>query len=370
MAMAGRYGAFDAAWAALPAAARQVLAAAEADDVFAVAHLARSCEAAADVWQELGGLDEHLPQFLDLRGLALQATKRKAARDLRITDEEHQIRVDKRIKELKDIEREHYFNNRGLAASSVMLPPRPTPLARSRSSLRPGGRAAGDNRMAADKEQVYRKKYIDEIIDLLVKVRSPTSVSAALCGDLRGTLSLVAAGRRASTLRTRLRAWRGFLRWLLAAHAEEWPSSWLRLLEYARMRAAEPCGKQTLLGFMYSATFWERASGTALTIDPLWKPAFQELLAGLGGRAGGGASISAVPMLSRHLAALEVIATDAEEPRWLRGYATWKLLQAWGTLRFDDHRGIDHSRVEMMSGVDGHDVEGFESWKLETSPVE
>jgi hypothetical protein len=64
--------AFEAAWQALPAAARQVLADAQATDVYAVAHLARPSDSIRQVWNELGGSEVHLDSFIGLRDLAIQ----------------------------------------------------------------------------------------------------------------------------------------------------------------------------------------------------------------------------------------------------------------------------------------------------------
>jgi hypothetical protein len=332
--------AFDAAWLALPAAARQVLVDAEATDAYAIAHLARANDTVGQVWNELGGQELHLGAFSDLRDLAIRHCRKKARQDAGVSDEQHVVRREllDRQREMERVER--FFLSRGLATGDVGVTPMLTRPTRCRSTLRPGGRAAGSNQPASEREQQYRDKYVKEIIDLLISVRAPTALSAAQCGDVRATLALIAAGRRASTLRCRLRAWKAFLRWLAAAYDESWPSSWRRLLEYLQMRAAEPCGRQSILGFAYAAAFWERASGCPLTVDTLWRPAVQELLARVASRARGGASQSAVPTLAKHLAALELIAVAGDEPRWLRGYATWKLMQAWGVLRFDDHRGI------------------------------
>ena len=115
-------------------------------------------------------------------------------------------------------------------------------------------------------------------------------------------------------------------------------------MEYLRTRARTPCGKQSIPGFVHEAS--ERASGLSLTADPLWKLAVQEPLSNVSGRAAGEPSDSALPALTKHLSALELIVTNEDEPRWTRGYATRKLLQARGTLRFDDQRGIDQNSAQ------------------------
>ncbi len=46
----------------------------------------------------------------------------------------------------------------------------------------------------------------------------------------------------------------------------------------------------------------------------------------------------------------EMMVTDSTEPRWLRAYAAWKLMQAWGVLRFGDHRGLAPADISVSDG--------------------
>ncbi len=203
-----------------------------------------------------------------------------------------------------------------------------------------------DNLSASAKDGAVRTGYVEEIVDWLIRLQCPTAESAAASGDPRATLGLVAAGRRASTLRARLRAWKAFSRWLLAAHGESWPSTWRHLFDYLMARVTEPCGKSTLLGIVYAATLWERATGWRLTLDPLWEPAVQELLSRVTGRAGGRASTSAPPFLAAHVALLETLVMDETENLWLRCFAGWKACKSWAVLRFSDHRGMAPHLIE------------------------
>ena len=68
------------------------------------------------------------------------------------------------------------------------------------------------------------------------------------------------------------------------------------LLERARVRVAEPCGRQTLLSLYCSAVFWGRAMGWSLTRDTLWRAGVDEMLAMVSGRAGHRESTTAVRM--------------------------------------------------------------------------
>ena len=339
--------AFSASWQRLPHDAKCRLIHNGFDDEYSIAHLSRSGDELEEIWVEMGGSTNDLTELLMLRQAALDGAQRAARMQLCITDEEHMARTERKRKREECAEYERLFSNFGLGAHDASLTLVTSKRAHTRSSLRVGGKRADLGISAVDRDKQCRDKYVKEIVDILISIQAPTATAATRCGDVRATLSMVAAGRRASTLRARLRAWRSFSRWLTTARGESWPSGWGRLLEYLRMRASEPCGKQTILGFAYAASFWEKASGLTLTADPLWKLAVQELLSSVSGRAGGEASESARPTLVKHLSALELIVTNEEEPRWIRGYSAWKLIQAWGTLRFDDQRGIDQRTAQL-----------------------
>jgi hypothetical protein len=47
----------------------------------------------------------------------------------------------------------------------------------------------------------------------------------------------------------------------------------------------------------------------------------------------------------------EMLVIDVDEPLWLRGFAAWKLLQAWCAFRHDDHRGAAPHDIEEEDGA-------------------
>ncbi len=343
--------AYAARLARAPLRVREVLERADAADFETVARLVRGSEVAAEVWASLAGGDiepTDLEHFDELRELAVKAATRKIQGQLGRKDHEYDVYRWRDNNEGKRKREEEFFDCGGIRQGMPDKPPgkggkRGTP----RSRLRATGSTVADNRLASAKDGEQRKHYVDEIVGDLIKLQCPTAAAAAHTSDPRGTLSLVAAGRRASTLRARLRAWRAFGRWLWAAYGERWPSTWHRLVDYLRARAEEPCGRQTLLSIAHAAAFWEKATGWQLTADPLWEPAIKELLSRVGGRAGGISSSSAPPLLVSHLAMLESIVTDTLEDGWLRCYAGWKCAKVWAAFRFSDHRGINPARMEV-----------------------
>ncbi len=203
----------------------------------------------------------------------------------------------------------------------------------------------------SEAEEALRAKFVSELVDELIDVGAPSAALAGQVAEPRAVLALLAAGRRAQTLRARLRAWRAFKRWLQAAHGCSWPASWVLVLEYLRLRAAEPCGRSTLLGIIGGITFMERAGGfagdAAFTQNPLLKEACRELWVRLLARAGDRGVQVAPPILVCMLRRLESPVVDYSCARWLRAYAWWKLLQAWAAMRFDDHGGLDPHSIKI-----------------------
>jgi hypothetical protein len=49
--------------------------------------------------------------------------------------------------------------------------------------------------------------------------------------------------------------------------------------------------------------------------------------------------------------ALERLVVDSGEPKFVRMYAWWKLIKVYGTLRFDDHRGLDPASLVLTSAT-------------------
>ncbi len=228
----------------------------------------------------------------------------------------------------------------------VPPPPPAKPLGKRRSRLRPTGRAESDDLTAAARDGIQRQHYVQIMVNKLIMLECPTAVAAAQGGDPRAVLGLLAAGRRASTLRVRIRTWEALERWLWASHGERWPKDWRRVLDYLITRVAEPCGRHTLIGVVYATVFWEKATGWPLTDNPLWEPSIKELLTRVTGRARGGRSSTALTLLPMHLALLEAMVVNVDECYWLRCFSGWKALKAWAVLRHSDHRGMSPQLAE------------------------
>ncbi len=329
---------------------RDLLARHRLTTVAAIANVASPHEELEDVWAEItqnAQQHDHLytnfKNTVDLARTIAARKRRQDAAEPRVVIEAKRLRcaLDAQKKVTED-----YILRQGLAPYT--LPPPAAARARTvwRSSLGPLGPGTTGGLTAAASEGAKRDKYVAELVDVLIGIDCPSARAAADTGDLRGTLALAAGGRRASTLRTRLRAWNAFARWMKIAHDEAWIKHWGRVVEYARMRAEEPCGRQTLQGILWSIAFVNRAAGYAPIDNTFYKSSCQELLASVSARAGGGTGRSAPTTLALHLACLESMVMDDEMPVWLRSYCAWKCTQCWAATRFDDHRGIRPDRLE------------------------
>ncbi len=68
------------------------------------------------------------------------------------------------------------------------------------------------------------------------------------CSDDRRLTKALVGGRRASTLRARVRIWEQYRRWLRDARGLEHPRAAGGFVDYLLDRAQEPCGRSVLRG--------------------------------------------------------------------------------------------------------------------------
>ena len=88
-----------------------------------------------------------------------------------------------------------------------------------------------------DAETSERNKWLDVLADILFA--SPTRMGALLRED-PASRRILGAGRRAGTVRARVRSIRKILAWLAAAHELPYPTSHMHLVEFLQVRHSEP----------------------------------------------------------------------------------------------------------------------------------
>ena len=166
-----------------------------------------------------------------------------------------------------------------------------------------------------------------------------------------GNIQLLGGGKRASTLRSRVRGVQKFLSWLAIHQEKVFPDSVSQLLEFLQVRLSEPCNRGSLKGSHRALVFLEETAGVPaaerLTNTQLYNVSYKELLSS----ASPARHAKQAPrVLVSILSALEGLVVGTEAAIYLRTFAWWLLLQNWATLRFSDHRGIEPNNVTIRAG--------------------
>ncbi len=333
--MASGAVAFRMLFTTLPQSMRDVLRCHCLTEIFQVFAAVGQDETCDQVWLELvheykGYNTDDLFHHLQLFARLAEEARRGQLRRTRLlattpsSEFESHFEIKRQRRDREELERR--FLGGGVRYGSTVrgtLPPRLTASARRRHSLGPVSARAAAGGSAELEEAALRKKLIDQLVDLLLHLGGPLVEQARLASDPRAMLALTAGGRRARTLRTRLRAWKAFSVWLGAAHNESWPSTWARLLDYAQVRADEPCGRQTLLGFFGAVKFIEVAAGYAvhMTHHVLYSAAVKEILTRVSARAGGQGARPANRPLVAQLRWYESNVMNEGAMSWLRVYS-------------------------------------------------
>ena len=181
-----------------------------------------------------------------------------------------------------------------------------------------------------DAEEAERTRWIHELS--LIVSGTPTSMGALLV-EKPGNVSMLGAGLRASTLRSRVRLLKKFFSWLVLSHRVVYPLEIKHYTDYLKATLSEPCNRGALKStnsffvFLNEVVFRELVS-TALP----GRPAKQ-----------------APRMLVSMLEALETLVACSDVAPYLRVYGWWVLLQNWGTLRFFHHRGLNPAQVTVAA---------------------
>jgi len=231
-----------------------------------------------------------------------------------------------------------------------------------RPAVRPGRfRLKGDARLAAasgptaraDAEAVERARWRDALVDLVVEAGGPIVEATAGTAEPRKALAAAAGGRRARTLAKRVRAWKRLREWCVQVYGRPYPARPVELVEYLQARADEPCGLSALQAVAELYAFAESCRGVPqglrLVDDPYYI-AFQRELSATHARPEGKGAHQAPRLPLGFMVALEREVVVGQGPAYYRAYAWWQLLAAWGTLRFDDHRGLAPSGITLRNG--------------------
>ena len=187
-----------------------------------------------------------------------------------------------------------------------------------------------------DAEAAERDRWIQLFANLL---RSTDTPMGKLIRENPSNIQLLGGGRRAGTLRSRVRSVQKFLGWLVASHGITFPSHWRQLTEYLQVRYSEPCVRGSLKLVHSSYIFLQEVAGVEdkFTDSAMYAVSLRELMS----QASPGRPPRQAPRFPTILlAAFEDTVLSADKPVFVRVLSWWLLVQSWGTLRFDDHRGL------------------------------
>ena len=113
-----------------------------------------------------------------------------------------------------------------------------------------------------DAEEKERTRRVEVLGAMLV--HTPTPMGKIL-KDKPGSIQLSVAGRRASTLRSRVRAVRRYLNWLALNHDVSYPRELEHVTGYLQARQSEPCTRNALREPHTAIAFLEEVAGAEAT---------------------------------------------------------------------------------------------------------
>ena len=219
-------------------------------------------------------------------------------------------------------------------------------------------RAEGAKVGRSSAENDDRNRWLKALADIVCEAELPVF---GLVGrgadrdlDYGAVLRVVGQGRRLRTVRKRITDWRKFRTYLLGAYGRPWPEGVREVLDYLEVRASEPCARTVPSSFLASLAFIEKSGGVPasrqLAAEPCVRSCVDELNMSLAGNCAPGKKVAPRYPLAL-VVALEEVVVSAERLDYERMLAWWILVKVWGTLRFDDHRGMAPEKLKLEGGT-------------------
>ena len=153
-------------------------------------------------------------------------------------------------------------------------------------------------------------------------------------------------GLRAGTLRNRAHVLRRYFLWLAQSFRLPFPEQEEHYLDYLALRVQEPCTRCTLKCVHQSFVYLEEVSEIEPHRRVTVRQRYSNMLAELLSRTLPGSPSRQAPRpLLRILQSVESVVTNESVAAYIRVFGWFFLLQAWCTLRFDDHRGLEPASI-------------------------
>jgi hypothetical protein len=165
-------------------------------------------------------------------------------------------------------------------------------------------------------------------------------------------LSRFAGGRRTSTLKGKIAAFKSMSNWMKATFGRAWPLNQSQAIDYVLERGSEPCGHSVPASIMGMLGFFEGVGGQRAedsVCGTMVKAIVADLTLEL--RAGTPSVVrKAHQLMACMIAYYESLVTDVSHTPCLRVFAWTKLVRTWGSLRSADMAGIPSGKVT-LNGV-------------------
>ena len=185
-----------------------------------------------------------------------------------------------------------------------------------------------------DSEEAERVRWVSERCTLLLGTPTPMG---KLLVEKPSSESLVGAGKRAATLRSRVRMARRYLAWFSDNFEVTFPNRVEHFTEFLKVRVSEPCNRGALRNAHRGFGFLDETAGVTPEDSVTMNPIFHEMLS----KAIPGRSSKQAPRMPVALIlAIEKFLMDTSNLPYMRLYAWFMALLNWATIRFSDHRGI------------------------------
>ena len=189
-----------------------------------------------------------------------------------------------------------------------------------------------------------RNKWLD--VFALLASSTPTS---ALLRDDRSSRKLLGAGRRAGTMRARVRSIQKILRWLATAHAIPYRTSHMHMAEFLQVRHSEPCPRGAITLSHAAFVFMEELAGVSehFSSKPLYVSIKKELMAtSLGSQGKQTSSEVSCGHTRGSRRALDRSCSTGLFP----DHGMVATPPVVGTPRFADHRGLEPRNIHVEGG--------------------
>jgi hypothetical protein len=177
-------------------------------------------------------------------------------------------------------------------------------------------------------------------------------IASMVQGDVEGSYVLARCGqcRRLNTLRRHVGALERYQRWLALQGLGGWSYEVPVLLRFLQDEADGGAGSSRLSATVSAVRFAERSGGQPPALAVGGSGLIDSFLKELHLEAAltkGRERLQAPRDVLCVVAGLERLVISEGVARYVRMYAWWLLLKGWGSMRFDDHRGLVPAKMVM-----------------------